>query len=110
MNTNPAVIRKLMSMLSRAQLIESRPGVTGIRLLRPVADITFLDVYNAVELPESRELFNVHQNTNLTCPVGKNIQSALSSPLKAAQTQMEQTLSQSTVAQVVEEIRQDGLG
>ncbi|MNP16894.1 putative HTH-type transcriptional regulator YwnA [compost metagenome] len=105
-NTNSAVIRKIMSMLSKAQLIESRPGVTGIKLLRPISEITFLDVYNAVELPESKDLFTIHQDTNLKCPVGKNIQSALTTPLKLAQAQMEQMLSQTTVAQIVDEIQQ----
>lgn len=104
-NTNPAVIRKIMSMLSKAKLIESRPGITGIKLLRSVSEITFLDVYNAVELPESKDLFTIHQNTNLKCPVGKNIQSALNIPLRTAQLQMEQTLAQTTVAQVVENIQ-----
>lgn len=104
-NTNPAVIRKIMSMLSKAKLIESRPGITGIKLLRSVSEITFLDVYNAVELPESKDLFTIHQNTNLKCPVGKNIQNALNKPLRAAQLQMEQTLAQTTVAQVVENIQ-----
>ncbi|MFD1177915.1 Rrf2 family transcriptional regulator [Paenibacillus puldeungensis] len=104
-NTNPAVIRKIMSMLSKAKLIESRPGITGIKLLRSVSEITFLDVYNAVELPESKDLFTIHQNTNLKCPVGKNIQNALNTPLRAAQLQMEQTLAQTTLAQVVENIQ-----
>ncbi|WNS42875.1 Rrf2 family transcriptional regulator [Paenibacillus sp. MMS20-IR301] len=105
-NTNPAVIRKIMSMLSKAKLIESRPGITGIKLLRPVAEITFLDVYNAVELPEAKDLFTIHQETNLQCPVGRNIQSALMTPLKAAQLQMEQMLARTTVEQIVNEIEQ----
>jgi DNA-binding IscR family transcriptional regulator len=105
-NTNPAVIRKIMSMLSKAHLIESRPGITGIKLLRSISEITFLDVYYAVELPESKKLFMIHQNTNLKCSVGQNIQSALSDPLTAAQLQMEQRLAETTVESVVEDIIQ----
>jgi DNA-binding IscR family transcriptional regulator len=107
-NTNPAVIRKIMSMLSKAKLIESRPGITGIKLLRPISEITFLDVYQAVELPESKELFSIHQNTNLKCTVGKNIQDALETPLRTAQLQMEQILSQTTVEQVMKDIEERG--
>jgi DNA-binding IscR family transcriptional regulator len=109
-NTNPAVIRKIMSMLSKAQLIASRQGITGIKLLRPISEITFLDVYNAVELPESKDLFAIHQDTNLQCPVGRNIQSALLTPLKEAQLQMERMLSQTTVEQVMNDIHHIEIG
>lgn len=40
-NTNPVVIRRIMSLLSKAGLIESRPGVTGMKLVRPLESITF---------------------------------------------------------------------
>lgn len=104
-NTNAAVIRRIMGMLGRANLIEAHRGLVGIRLLKPIKDITFLDVYHAVELPEKDELFAVHQETNLQCPVGRNIQAALESPLRAAQAQMERVLAETTVEQIVEEIK-----
>lgn len=105
-NTNAAVIRRIMGMLSRAKLIASRPGVVGIKLLKPVKEITFLDVYRAVELPEENDLFAVHQDTNLQCPVGKNIQTALEAPLREAQRQMEQVLVNTTVAEIVRTIKE----
>jgi DNA-binding IscR family transcriptional regulator len=103
-NTNAAVIRKLMSMLGKAKLIESRPGVVGIRLMRPISEITLLEAYHAVELPEARGLFTVHQGTSLKCPVGRNVQRALDEPLRSAQLQMENALAQTTVGQVVADI------
>lgn len=104
-NTNPVVIRRIMSMLSKAKLIESRPGVHGIKLLRPIAEISFLDVFRAVELPEEHELFNVHQNTNIDCLAGRNIQSALEAPLKKLQSEMEQGLAQIKLDQIVTSIQ-----
>lgn len=104
-NTNPAVIRRIMGMLSRANLISSRPGVIGIKLLKPISEITFLDVYRAVELPEENELFSIHKDTNLKCPVGKNIQSSLEAPLREAQSQMEKVLINTTVEQIVQDIK-----
>ncbi len=100
-NTNASVIRRIMGMLSRAELIASRPGVIGIKLLKPIRDIRFLDVYRAVELPEENALFTIHQDTNLKCPVGKNIQSALESPLRQAQSEMERVLAETTVEEIV---------
>ncbi|MFD0590954.1 Rrf2 family transcriptional regulator [Paenibacillus sp. GCM10027627] len=104
-NTNAAVIRRIMGMLSKANLISSRPGVVGIKLLKPLHDITFLDVYNAVEPPEKKELFAVHQETNIKCLVGRNIQSALEVPLLKAQSYMEEVLATTTVQQIVEDIK-----
>ncbi|WP_127530116.1 Rrf2 family transcriptional regulator [Paenibacillus kobensis] len=104
-NTNPVVIRRIMSMLGKAGLIESRAGVTGIKLLKPLSAISFLDVYRAVELPENDVLFNIHRNSNPQCHVGRNIQSALEQPLTEAQRQLENTLAQTTVAQVVGHIQ-----
>jgi DNA-binding IscR family transcriptional regulator len=104
-NTNPAVIRRIMGMLSRANIILSRPGLISIKLLRPINEITFLDVYRAVELPEQKDLFMVHQNSNIQCSVGKNIQAALEIPLRKAQNQMEAELAQTTVDQIVEDIK-----
>jgi DNA-binding IscR family transcriptional regulator len=70
-----------------------------------ITGLTFLDVYRAVELPEEHELFNVHQNTNINCPVGKNIQTALEEPLNKLQSKMEEELSKVTLDQVVTDIQ-----
>ncbi|MBB3112417.1 DNA-binding IscR family transcriptional regulator [Paenibacillus phyllosphaerae] len=103
-NTNPAVIRRIMSMLSKSGLIASHPGVIGINLQKPISAITLLDVYRAVELPETKELFTVHQNTNVQCMVGKEIQQALETPLTEAQRQMEQALAHTSIESVVADI------
>lgn len=104
-NTNAVVIRRLMSLLGKAGIIESHPGVTGIKLVRPLSEITFLDVYRAIELPENNGLFSLHQNPNPNCDVGRNIQEALEIPLLDAQKQFEQSLAQTTVEQVVRSIQ-----
>ena len=70
-NTNAVVIRRLMSLLGKAGIIESHPGVSGMKLVRPLSEITFLDVYRAIELPENNGLFSLHQNPNPNCDVGR---------------------------------------
>ncbi|GMK38052.1 Rrf2 family transcriptional regulator [Paenibacillus sp. CCS19] len=103
-NTNAVVIRRIMSLLGKAGIIESRPGVTGIKLVRPLTEITLYDVYRAVELPENDILFTVHQNTNIKCMVGRHIQSAIMPPLLDAQRELEQSLAKTSVAEVTNTI------
>lgn len=47
--TNPAYIRKLMSSLQKANLIQSKQGIANPILTLDLSEITFLDIYQAVE-------------------------------------------------------------
>ena len=51
-NTNSVVIRRLISKLKQAGFLETHQGSGGIQLLKPLTDITLLDVYRAVEVVE----------------------------------------------------------
>jgi DNA-binding IscR family transcriptional regulator len=75
-NTNPVVIRKLMSLLRKAELIEIAQGTGGIELTRPPVQITLQDIYKAVE-PQTN-LFKIHKDTAPGCPVGGKIENLLS--------------------------------
>ncbi|KIL37086.1 Rrf2 family transcriptional regulator [Cohnella kolymensis] len=99
-NTNPVIIRKIMGMLKKAGLVEVRPGVGGASLLKDPDQITLLDVYRAVDVIEDGQLFNFHDEPNQDCPVGRNIESALRSELRDAQSAMEQRLAQVTLDQL----------
>ena len=72
---NPVIIRKILSQLKSAGLIEVAAGVGGAALIKPIDEITLLDVFNAVEANE--DLFHIHENPNPNCPVGLNIQKIL---------------------------------
>lgn len=102
--TNPAVIRKLMGMLKKAGLIEVHPGIAGAKLAKDLSDITLLDVYKAVNVVQDKELFNVHDNPNPDCPVGRNIQNTIEPIFAAAQLAMEQVLGSVTLEDVVKNI------
>lgn len=103
-NTNPAVIRKLMGMLKKAGLIDVRPGIAGARLAKELSAITLFDVYKAVDVVPENELFAVHDKPNPACPVGKNIQDTIEPIFTAAQLAMENVLKNVTLAEVVEGI------
>ncbi len=103
-NTNPAVIRKIMGMLKKAGLIEVHPGIAGAKLTKKLSDITLLDVYKAVNVVQDKELFNVHENPNPACPVGKNIQNTIEPLFSTAQLAMEKVLGNANLGDIVKEI------
>jgi Rrf2 family protein len=103
-NTNPAVIRKLMGMLKKAGLIEVHPGIAGAKLTKELSEITLFDVYKAVNVVQEKELFSVHDNPNPKCPVGRNIQNTIVPIFSAAQLAMEKVLVSVTLEDVVRDI------
>ncbi|QNF29777.1 Rrf2 family transcriptional regulator [Metabacillus elymi] len=107
-NTNPAVIRKIMGMLKKAGLVNVRPGIAGAELAKDLSDITLLDVYKAVDVVKEKELFSIHENPNPDCPVGRNIQDSISIHFSIAQTALEKALENVTIEDVVKDIVDKG--
>lgn len=105
-NVNPVIIRKILSQLKNAGLIEVARGTGGTFPARPIGEITFYDVYLAVDLLEDRNLFHFHDNPNPKCPVGRNIHIALDDKLAHIQSAMEEEMKKYTIADVVNDIRQ----
>ena len=104
-NVNPVIIRKILSQLKNAGLIHVARGTGGTTATRPIDQITFYDVYLAVDLLEEGELFHFHDNPNPNCPVGKNIHAALDDKLSCIQTAMEEEMKKYTIADVVNDIQ-----
>lgn len=103
-NTNPAVIRKIMGMLKTAGLVNVQPGIAGAELAKDLSAITLFDVYKAVNVVQEKELFSIHDNPNPECPVGKNIQSTIEPLFIKAQSAMEKVLNSLTLEDVVKDI------
>lgn len=101
-NTNPVIIRKILTQLKNAGLITVTRGTGGITPTRPLQDITFYDVYTAIEPVENGDLFNFHSNPNPQCPVGRNIHALLDDKLKAIQFAMEKEMKQYTLEDLKE--------
>ena len=96
-NTNPVLIRKILTQLKAAGLITVARGTGGIAVTRPLSEITFYDVYQAIEPVENGDLFRFHENPNPKCPVGRNIHALLDSKLKAIQGAMEDEMKKYTL-------------
>ena len=99
-NTNPVIIRKILSQLKNAGLIKVARGTGGIEVTRDLSDITFYDVYKAVDCVEG-DLFHFHENPNTKCPVGRNIHFVLDDRLRDVQNAMENKLKEIKLSDVV---------
>jgi DNA-binding IscR family transcriptional regulator len=101
---NPVVVRRIIGMLKKANLVGVHGGQSGTYLLKTADEITLLDVYKAVNVAEDGKLFQVHENTNQSCVIGANIQDVLALILPKAQCAMEGVLGGYTIADVAAQI------
>ena len=102
-NVNPVIIRKLLGQLKSAGLITVARGTGGASVAKPLREITFLDIYRAVECVENGSLFHFHENPSAACPVGRNIHHILDDKLLRVQNAMEKELASITL----EDLKQD---
>ena len=96
-NTNPVIIRKILTQLKNDELINVARGTGGIELTRDLSEITFYDVYEAIEPVENGDLFRFHESPNPNCPVGRNIHELLDEKLKSIQNAMESEMKKYTL-------------
>ncbi|QIQ21422.1 Rrf2 family transcriptional regulator [Zophobihabitans entericus] len=100
-NTNPVVIRRIIAMLKKANLITVKAGVGGASLKRPPQNISWLDIYHAVQSDDEFMLFNKHEHPNQNCYVGASIHEVIDEPLHIAQKTMEEKLSTFTLLDAI---------
>ena len=102
-NTNPVVIRRILSRLKRAGLITTQKGAgAGSRLNRAPGEILLSEIYRAIDPAPA---FGKHPQTpDQGCCVGREIQHALSEIFQTAQQALEDELARRTLADVVEEV------
>ena len=98
--TNPVIIRRLLGQLKDAGLITVARGTGGCEPTRSLNEITFYDVYKAVDAVEDETLFHFHENPNPKCPVGRNIHVLLENKLDDIQSAMEAEMKKHTVAEL----------
>ena len=101
-NTNPVIIRRVTGMLKKAGLVNVNSGSGGAYLLKAIEDITLLDIYKAVDVVEEGQLFQIHEEPNILCPIGANIEFVLEIILRKAQGAMEDVLKNFTMKDIVE--------
>lgn len=102
-NTNPVVIRRILSALAKAGLVSSLRGSAGGSVLaRKPQDITLLEIAQAVDEETGPALH--HQPPNPACTVGRGIQPVLAGIIGRAEAAREAVLGQTTLAEVISAI------
>lgn len=105
-NTNPVVVRRILSALGKAGLVKSQRGTAGGSSLARASDaISLLDIARAVDEDEGPAL---HRGPNPTCPVGAYIQPVLTDIIAEAEAARERELAKLTLAEVVGRLLQRG--
>ena len=104
---NPVIVRNVMGNLKEAGIIDISQGKSGITLAKRLEDITFYDIYRAVDSVSDEGLFHFHENPNANCPVGRNIHKAVDEKLLKVQQAMEAEMKQITLSDVVEDTRKE---
>ncbi len=104
---NPVIVRNVMGSLKEAGLISISQGKSGISLTKMPDQITFYDVYKAVDSVNEEGLFHFHENPNPECPIGSNIHKAMDSKLERVQMCMEEEMRKITLADVMKDIQRE---
>ena len=103
-NADPTFVRKSLSKLSKAGLVETKRGQSGASVLaRPPQKITLLDIYRASAAPPA---FAIHSYpVEKRCPVSRNLKECMSGVLSQAQYSFERSLAKISLSDLVDQIR-----
>ena len=99
-NVNPVIIRRLLSQLKAAGLVNVARGTGGATIAKPLNQITFLDIYRAVE--GEKPLLHQDIHTNPECGVGINIQLSIGDFYREVQDAAERKMQEITLRDIIE--------
>jgi Rrf2 family protein len=106
-NTNPVIVRRLLSSLQIAKLVDTCKGAgAGSRLSRSPRRINLAEVYRSVE--DSESFATPSRKPNADCPVGHCILEALEKIFGSAQKAMERDLEKTTLGDVIDAVKASG--
>lgn len=100
---NPVVVRNVLGKLKAAGLVAVEPGVGGASLTKDPAEITLLDILNAVE--DDVSVFRMHEHPSPECPIGRNVHAVLGTELDAAEQAMLDRLASITLTDLADKTR-----
>ena len=103
--TNASYIRKILSLLKKAGMIDSHRGASGYVLTTTPDQITLLRIYQAVMEEPQIHLLDIHQNPNDQCVVGRHIRPMLTEMFEGIEESFARELSQRTLADCTRAIR-----
>lgn len=105
--TNASYIRKITGLLKKQGIIESRQGISGFKLLVAPEELSLLRVYQAIAETEQVHVFDLHQNPNDECIVGRHIQPVLTDVFRGIEEKAEKELKNTTLADCMQKMRME---
>ena len=105
--TNASYIRKVTGLLKKKGIIESRQGASGYQLLIRPEELTLHEVYQAVSETEQVHVFDLHQNPNDQCIVGKHIRPVLTDVFRTIEEKAEQELKNTTLRNCMDRMQDE---
>ena len=105
--TNASYIRKITGLLKKHGIIDSRQGISGFTLLVEPEELSLLDIYQAIAETEQVHVFDLHQNPNDECIVGRHIQPVLTDVFRGIEEKAEQELKNTTLADCMQKMKME---
>lgn len=105
--TNPSYIRKICGLLKRNGIIESRQGKSGFHLSVPPEELSLYRIYQAIDESDEVHIFDLHQNPNDECIVGRHIRPVLSEVFRDVEEKVEQELKSRTLKGCMDMMRRE---
>jgi len=104
--SNPVEIRKLLSSLKKAGIIDVARGPGGAVLRKKPEDISLWDVYHAVDSASLDELIGVHSHPAPQCLFGRNIGNLLAEPYAEIGEAVRRKMAAITLEQLIARLRE----
>lgn len=104
-NSNPSLIRRLVASMVKAGILQrsGHHGEITIKLTRPAAQVSLLDIYQAVE--SHQEFLDVDQEFNHHHPLSRCMPEVLTAEYERVQQAAEQEMAQIKLATIVDKVR-----
>lgn len=103
--TNASYIRKITGLLKKQGIIGSRQGVSGFTLLVRPSELSLYRIYEAINESEQVHVFDIHQNSNDKCIVGRHIRPVLTDVFRGIEEKAEQELKSTTLEDCMQRMR-----
>ena len=103
--TNASYIRKITGLLKKRGIIDSRQGISGFTLLVEPEKLSLLRIYQAIAETEEVHVFDLHQNPNDECIVGRHIQPVLTDVFRGIEEKAEQELKNISLADCLQKMK-----
>lgn len=105
--TNASYIRKILSLLKKAEIVDGRRGIGGYSLTAASEQLTLLQIYQAVTEETNVHLLDIHQNSSDQCIVGRHIRPVLTNMFADIEETFARTLSGKTLADCIAAMRSE---